>query len=716
MNHQMASQPPPGYNPEASLLQGGTASILPVQGGGGGMEAGAAPPGYNPAQSLLNTPSTAQIVAVKGGGKQTGGDETKPYEGFFLEKYDPPLEMIEIPGLPDSSVRRNRITKYITASLPSLKEVQSLERAPVTFAFTNEVAPTYQKCATETGKRRLPLNFFEIVRKRIVLIDEPEPYIWIVPNLKGNVSRFIQYMDQIPKTPEGALQEKHYVIFTGSFFSLSSTPDNTLLYDEFLKRKLENMNQMYYINNLNDDFVNAACSIVRSIYAVDTLRSTDGQEKPLSAFFEPDIIIFTKAHIVLKNSELPVQREDNRVKISTLLTLPKFTSKSFLIVPSRELTDELPNDSDDAPPEKKYFTFFFHRNVTKQIKTPATSSLQCPPNQTCSGFKGGYTLSDLGDERKIEELGLYLITKNTDKMPFLKEPGSVLPAVPEPNATEELPKAAIAEPDAATASTSVPKPRVLGSLPKPKPKPKPFVANPSAVKAKLDQSLSIDNNQYRIRIPMEKAVRDDWMKGNFTVDEVNLLNALQLSIDLLEEAFGTSGWQVKLTDFLESLVMSNCYQDTRLMTRIECSNSQQFVRKIYFVLYNRSLSSLYDSLGYVKPSKILDVLETLKRLAALGVGSGPRSSGIGKHEFTGDVFGRFYTIQFDPVKKEYYVDFVVLDDATQKLLDDLKMYREEDTDIDVILNAVLKHKGIPAMTGGGDQEDEEILDLGDPQN
>jgi hypothetical protein len=190
-----------------------------------------------------------------------------------------------------------------------------------------------------------------------------------------------------------------------------------------------------------------------------------------------------------------------------------------------------------------------------------------------------------------------------------------------------------------------------------------------------------------------------------------------LSIDLLEEAFGTMGWQVKLSDFLESLVMSNCYQDTRLMTRIECSNSQQFVRKVYFVLYNRSLSSLYDSLGYVKPSKITDVLETLKRLAALGVGSGPSSSGIGKHDFTGDLLGRSYTIHFDPVKKEYYVDFVVLDDATQKLLDDLELYRTEDTDIDVVINALLKRKGIPAMTGGGDEdEEEELLDLGDPQN
>ncbi len=60
----MASQPPAGYNPEASLLQGGTATIHPVQ-GGGGMEAGAAPAGYNPGVSLLNTGNNAPILAVR---------------------------------------------------------------------------------------------------------------------------------------------------------------------------------------------------------------------------------------------------------------------------------------------------------------------------------------------------------------------------------------------------------------------------------------------------------------------------------------------------------------------------------------------------------------------------------------------------------------------------------------------------------------------------
>ena len=714
-NDQMASSVAPGYNPETSLLQGGTAPIVAVQ-GGGGMEAGAIPAGYNPAQSLLNTPSSATIVAIRGG----GNDGTKPYEGYVLEKYEPPLDMIELPTALTSVVRRDLIAKYITASLPSLKEVQSLERAPVTFAFTNEVAPTYQKCSTETGKRRLPLNFFEIVRKRIVFIDEPEPYIWVIPNLKGSLSRFIQYMNKIPKTSEGTIEKQHYVLFTGAFFSLTASSDNILLYEQFLQKKLKNMDQIFYINNLNDDFVNTACSIVRSIYATDTLRSTEGQEKPLSAFFEPDIVLFTKAHIVFKNSELPVQKDDNRVKPSALLKIPTFRTKSFLLVPSRDKFDELPNDTDSVPPEERYFSFFFNRNTMKQVKVSGASVLTCPSGQTCSGFQGGYRLVDVGDERKLEELGLYLISNNTDKMPFLKEAGSTLPtAVP-------VAVAAAAEPEtkenkeevvSGVAAPSV-KRGPMGILPKAKPTPKAFVASASAVKAKAEQTLTIDKNDYRIRIPLEKAVRENWMKGIFTADEVELLNALQLSEDLLIETFGTLGWQVKLADFLEAIVLSNCYQDTRLMTRIECSNSQQFVRKVYFTLYTRTLSSLYDSLGYVKPSKLEDVLDMLKRLAALGDASG--KTAMTKYEFTGDLLGRHHTVHFDPVKQEYYVDFVEMTEDVKTLLDTIKLFRTEDKNIDTVIDSLLKRLNIPTVAKGGgerkNREEEEIFDLGDPQN
>jgi hypothetical protein len=58
------SSPPPGYNPDASQLHGGTdAPIAKVMGGGGG-----APDGYNESQSLLQGGTDAPIVKMTGGG------------------------------------------------------------------------------------------------------------------------------------------------------------------------------------------------------------------------------------------------------------------------------------------------------------------------------------------------------------------------------------------------------------------------------------------------------------------------------------------------------------------------------------------------------------------------------------------------------------------------------------------------------------------------
>lgn len=64
VNILQMSSPPPGYNPDASQLHGGTdAPIAKVMGGGGG-----GPEGYNETQSLLQGGTDAPIVKMTGGG------------------------------------------------------------------------------------------------------------------------------------------------------------------------------------------------------------------------------------------------------------------------------------------------------------------------------------------------------------------------------------------------------------------------------------------------------------------------------------------------------------------------------------------------------------------------------------------------------------------------------------------------------------------------
>lgn len=656
------------------------------------MAAGATPPGYNPDVSLLNTGSSVQIQAVRGGG-QKGGDGEPRYAEYLVEVYQPEVEMIQLPALPSMEERRALVTQYSKAALPTMVEVQSLERAPVPYVFKGEAAPTYQKCATETGKRRLPANFFELVRKRIVLIDDPEPKIWIVPSLKGNVSRFLQFLKLIPTKEDGSFEPSQYVICTGSFFSTTKKEDNFLLYHQFLLKKLKNMNTLFCLNHLTDDFVTASCEILRSLYSADTLRSPENQEKPLSTFFEPDIVVFKGPQIILKNSELPVQKEDPSVKLSKLLTLPKFTLKSFLITPARESFDRLPSDDDTSdPPESRYFFLAFNRNILKEIKQ-TTSVLKCPPGFTCSGFKGGYKLSEAGDDRKIETPGLYLIQKKTEDTPFLKkEDGGPPPPLPPPPGGPEGPEG--------TEEPELPKaPKVMKEV-KPfeaeelaKPEEEPFEA--SAKAAATDTTLTVDLNgfEYRLRIPYNPAVKEDWLKGLYTDGEAEFLNAMQMTPRLLSDAFGTQQWKPKLTAFLEKITQSNCFKDTTLLTHTECSTAQQFVKRVYLELYSRTLKGLYETFGLPTPEALEDIVAALRRLGRVGPTKGKK--GLRPQDFTGDVLGRFALIFFDETKGEYFVDLAEMSDEVRKILEKAKLLRIVGKDREELSQAIYKLKQIP---------------------
>ena len=64
---------PPGYNPEVSLLAGGTGEIARVMGGGG-----TAPPGFNETATLLTGGENAVIRVVEGGAVTFANEHGKP--------------------------------------------------------------------------------------------------------------------------------------------------------------------------------------------------------------------------------------------------------------------------------------------------------------------------------------------------------------------------------------------------------------------------------------------------------------------------------------------------------------------------------------------------------------------------------------------------------------------------------------------------------------
>lgn len=665
------------------------------------MEAGSSlPAGYNPDQSLLNVGQNAPILAIRGGG-QDGGEGEVFYDKYVVEQYDPPLVSIPIPKLPTAEGQKSAVQAYITFSKPFVNELKSFIADPAPYRSTGQDNPTYQICPTPGGRRRLPTNFFQGVRKRVVIITHDNPHIWLIHNLQGNISKFLQYMKLIPQGKDGALDPNHYVFLTGSIFSDDIT-NNLNFYHQFLLVKQKNMEHFYSINDLSEKFVNTSCSIMTNIYSPVYL-SKEGMRNTVFTFNEPDIVIFKKQHIVFKNSELPIQRDEMTINLSTILEKPDEEGKykSFLIVPLVGANEEFASNSSDAPSAKKYFILDFNANTPKKIAFPATSDLTCPKDQTCSNFKGGYSLPKLSDDKRFDLTGVFHIYKNEDKMPFLKAPGSKLEEEKqeetkeeEEEKTEEEEGEPVKELDVEPEMDEDLK-KLLAEKPmefKRKLPDEPFKEDPSTVQGK-EQDIELNAIIFRLRIPLDKTVREDWTHGKFTKNEVEFLHALRFTPQLLADTFGKNAWKMRLATFLESLLLSNCFQDTSLLMKLECSNAQYFVKQVYFQMYKRVLGDLYDEMGIVKPKTLADVFAGLRGLGPIGPPRGLYP--IGKHDYTGDLLERFQTIHFNKKTGEYYTDFAKMTDATRDILQKMKLYRVEDKDIEEITKAILERMKIP---------------------
>ena len=364
----MASQPPAGYNPEVSLLQGGTGSITPVQGGGGviaEMYAGnPALQNYNINNSLLNNPSSAVIVAVKGGAEDT------MYKDYILERYEPSGSVSQ-PAELGSIAKQNIIKEYQRLSTPGLNELKRFDVDPVLYkgSIGDSTTPSYRKCPI--SKKGIQVSFYQNIRRRIVIIDQEDIHIWIIPNLEGNYSQFVRYIQRVPKMKDQPLkfEKNHIVICTGNFFAnwqgqvdksvvQEKKKQNIQLYFEFLRYKNQNIENLYAVNATNtidNNFIVASCDILATTYNTDYLYKNDIS---IPTFLEPDILIFKKQHIVFKNIELPVQHINKNVKISEILeTDNEGKYKSFVILPSTTDFEELNTNTSDAPALKKYFIF-----------------------------------------------------------------------------------------------------------------------------------------------------------------------------------------------------------------------------------------------------------------------------------------------------------------------------------------------------------------------
>ena len=95
--------------------------------------------------------------------------------------------------------------------------------------------------------------------------------------------------------------------------------------------------------------------------------------------------------------------------------------------------------------------------------------------------------------------------------------------------------------------------------------------------------------------------KGEWKRGVFTPSEAKLLCLLHLSPSLLQELFKDEKWN-EVSDFLESMSESRCYEDSTLLLQRECDKARIFLRTIYMDRFV-TLLDIYTGKTRVKASK-----------------------------------------------------------------------------------------------------------------
>ena len=590
----MASTVPPGYNPETSLLQGGTAPILPVQGGGGGQ-----PPtnDYNASVSLLQG-GTGVIEPVKGGGKAVAFAKDLTSERKFVATNAPrnvvrasrvySLEIYgietEAPSLsldPDLRERQRRLIKYANAEklTPLVTSVSGISAPDGLFAYTQY--PKYGDC-----KPQLPVNFFEVMAKKVHFMDERSHIVWVVPNVRGNKEVFESLFGKL--IHDGKLPGKeHVLVFTGSFYPDTPNQTTVFLFDEIMKLKEKNPGQVYVVTPHDTILLRNGCKILEDTYAMKTtLAQKEGKSKDLPTYFEPEVLVFPHEKFLIRSTPMPIS-QGSKVSVG-LLAQKKVASKSFYIKPDSG------RKADPAPLEN-YVTILSDSRVPETRSWPPKTqqTIRCPKESDCQKFEIGFPLQVLGDSIQLNllESKLYLFHITKEPIPYFTGPKEGKAKTEEAKETEEEEEG---EEEEEVVLTPVRNSTEL-EIEKPQIPVGPYKASPDATPS-ATTVIPLEGFTFEVRIPSTQGVKSDWLNKKYTQGEADLINTLQITPYILQKAFDSLG-SFRLANFLESLTLSKCFTETRLLLHSECVDARRFLRKVGFELQRKCLNDTMEDFG-----------------------------------------------------------------------------------------------------------------------
>ena len=602
----MASEVPPGFNPQVSLLSGGTTPILPVQGGGG---SGGPPAGYNETQSLLEG-GTGTIVAMKGGAPGdtiTFKDQSSSNVRVFdpaapasnvatkkkFEKYR--IDQYKVPEGVSTQSKERFLKELYKQYIKSNGNTEKLLNIDTGTGTKNDTRPKFDIC-----NPKIPPSIIQSISRRIHIVKTTSrnPLLWIVPPLNGSLSQMAGILKLIGVTSENKLKEDNqYLIFQAPFFAPGDPKDNTnylLLYNIFLELKMANQGKVFMMNQITDRALKYGCAIARSTYS-------DPHGKRLPIFFEPDILVFLNENILFRSEPLSLEWSIDTL-IKKISTMP---NKSWMIKPGA--FKENPSG---------FFEFVGGSMEETTLPSGAAATRGCP-GYTCPDFVKSVKMDSraLTSPLALRDTFLYLVWPTNERLPYLKTKAAANapvevqgPEIDDENEDDDDEVEEVKEVEKVKKIEGVKGPSTITLESEDE-----DVTNvdddegfKGTSKDTETVTVEIELKGYRLKIrDATSQVKEEWKTGVFTESEAELLNLLHLSPAILERVFNKE-WLWELADFLEPLSISQCYKDSTLLLASECSKTRDFLRAVYMDRFTTLLDIYTGKTGLKVPKRLGD--------------------------------------------------------------------------------------------------------------
>ena len=618
---------PPGYNPGESLLQGGTANITPLMGGGGAYIHS------NPNESLLDGGNSANITPLKGGRRTRRKKSLKRKSRSRSRR-----KSRNHRGGNPSSMQAYQETVDKTTELQR-QTMESLQPGDSSFfnilgkpADTMESdIPSGAEPTEEQKRKELTLSILKAQGEAVHKEENRQAEEERKQMEADTVSKPMTVGDTIMKAYEDTVKSLDTTVLkggggeitTGTLDVAATTlPDLSGNFDDLRKEYRAYMNGMPWYRTRKDSQKEYSAKLLRNqeVCTVEAGKTGGVQTADRLAIFLPNtvdhIYVFKPVNgdaVVFNNM---MQFINNNLKGDNIfLFSPPF------FVPKGDNTNLLANflDIKLKNPEKIYiltehtganigigcqFTekneSLIHMYEPSYVIYPHKLSMAGEPeNKMGIVFSAGATNEPLCPKSRIStyySIGEYLTIAN--RANWLVFPPNNVEDISVINNfyTYQLLKEPVQEDYKIITIKTDERPEMILNYNK-------FQGSDKAAENDmLPTKVVASGSIFYLRTPKDTAVNQgvqpyaDWLKGIFVQSEADYLNALNLRPDILESIFGKDKWKNELADFLHYLTITKCFDDVRAITSAECNRNSDFVEKVYeyFLLHDERIRSMED--------------------------------------------------------------------------------------------------------------------------